>query len=98
MLIEPQCCARRARQAPKAHRADREMQSDELQANVITYNAFISTYEKDNQLERAFEIFTVMRQRGMEPSVITYSALISACEKGEQPERGLVLQLDAMMQ
>jgi pentatricopeptide repeat protein len=43
------------------------------------------------QWERALELLSKMRRRGIEPDVITYNGAISACEKGSQWERALEL-------
>jgi pentatricopeptide repeat protein len=46
------------------------------------------------QVGKAFEVFAVMKRRGLEPEVITCIALISACERTMQVER---LELFAKM-
>ena len=70
---------------------------DNLQPNVITYNALISACGKGRMVEVALQLFDDMRQHGVQPDVITYNALISACGNGRMTERALQF-LDEMQQ
>jgi len=58
------------------------MQRRRVVANVVSYSAVISTFEKGVHAQRALELFDTLLLQGVMPDVIIYGALISACEKG----------------
>ena len=53
--------------------------SQGLQANVITYNATISTCGKSQQWRLTLELLENMLSQGVQANAITYSATSSAC-------------------
>ena len=56
------------------------MRLQELQPNVVTYNALISACTKGRITERALQLFFfVLQLLGLQPNVITYNTFICAC-------------------
>eukprot|EP00931_Biecheleriopsis_adriatica_P106333 TRINITY_DN8079_c3_g1_i5.p3 TRINITY_DN8079_c3_g1~~TRINITY_DN8079_c3_g1_i5.p3 ORF type:complete len:122 (-),score=24.85 TRINITY_DN8079_c3_g1_i5:105-470(-) len=58
-------------------------------ADVKKFTKRISTYAKTKQVNKAFEVFEEMQQRGVQPNAITFNALINACGKGSQAEKAV---------
>ena len=71
----------KGRQWPRALGFFKDMQSQGLQANVITHTATISACGKGRQWQCALRLFKDMRPLGFQGSVMTYSATLSACGK-----------------
>eukprot|EP00435_Cladocopium_sp_Y103_P027638 s3428_g6.t2 len=55
------------------------LESKELQADVITYNAAVSCCEKSRQWQRALNLLRQLQERRLRCSIISYNAAISAC-------------------
>lgn len=51
-----------------------------VEPNGSTYNAALTSYARNNQLESALALFSGMGARGYERGVNSYSAVLSACE------------------
>ena len=61
----------------------KQMRSEGIERNAITYSPAILACEKGGQGEKTLSLLTEMADIGMKPNVITYNAAISSCEKGE---------------
>jgi hypothetical protein len=67
-----------------------------MNADVITYNATISTCEKGQQWITVMSSLREMRQLNMNANVITYNATISTCGKGQQCHHQRVREVPAV--
>ena len=63
----------------------------QLLADVITYNAAISTCGKSAQWQQTSGLWAETRNMNVLPSVITYNVAISACVKSAQWQQALGL-------
>lgn len=55
--------------------------------DLVTYSTLVSGCIRDNQLDRAFEYVTTLREAGLYPNLIIFTTLISGCIKAGQIER-----------
>eukprot|EP00973_Karenia_brevis_P007863 1067095-Karenia_brevis.AAC.1 len=58
------------------------MRRESLKLDVISFNAAISTCEKNGQWQYVAPLFVEMRKEDLTPDVISFSAATSACDKG----------------
>ncbi len=58
-----------------------------LQAPV--WNSLMVCAGRSGELNRAFEVLTMMQQRGIGASATTYGSLIESCVCSRQPEKAL---------
>jgi len=61
--------------------------SQDSVADVITYNTLAKGYGKLGQLDKCFELYQHMRDRGITPSQVTYGILLDCCINERQVER-----------
>ena len=61
----------------------REVTLKELEPDVISYSAAISSCEKSELWEKALALLREMPSKWLEPNVVSYSATISSCEKSQ---------------
>ena len=62
------------------------MQQQDVETNLVTYNAVISACAASKTPEQALEVVKAVQQNGVEPNLITYNAVLSAAEaSGKQP-------------
>eukprot|EP00435_Cladocopium_sp_Y103_P031349 s1565_g7.t3 len=73
----------------------REIREQQLQGNMVAYNAAISSCEKASQWTWALHLQQWAAAESLHPNVITYSAAVSACEKAAEWEPALSLLLCA---
>ena len=67
------------------------MATQGLQANVITFSATISAYEKGRQWEAALDTLFKLVVARRHIDAITFNATISACEKGNMVTKAVAL-------
>lgn len=67
--------------------ADAEAAGVTLQAPV--WNSLMVCAGRSGELNRAFEVLTMMQQRGIGASATTYGSLIESCVCARQPEKAL---------
>ena len=74
-----------------------QLLDQDVEANVVSFNAAISACEKRGEWQMARNLMNVLDQRGIEADGITLNASISSCEKGTQwPSAVLLLELAQM--
>ncbi|CAL1141905.1 unnamed protein product [Cladocopium goreaui] len=73
----------------------REIREQQLQGNLVAYNAAISSCEKASQWTWALHLQQEAAAESLHPNVITCSAAVSACEKAAEWEPALSLLLCA---
>ncbi|CAJ1377955.1 unnamed protein product [Effrenium voratum] len=62
-----------------------EMQAEGLEANAVTYGCMLDACVKCGHLEKALQIFAIMRQRGLHRNTILYATLIKGFAKSKDP-------------
>ena len=67
------------------------MMAAQLQPDVVSCNATISSCQREGQWQLALELFDTMPQARIAPNVISFNAAIDACEQGGQWQAALVV-------
>jgi pentatricopeptide repeat protein len=68
-----------------------DVESQGLEANVVTFGTLMSAAERAGSLDGVNRVFQLMRQAGVEPNEVVYGAALSCCRKAGDAERALLL-------
>lgn len=55
----------------------------------VAYNALITGFIENQQLEKGFEMFQLMQQQGLVPDRFTFVGLLTSCADSEKLQRGM---------
>ncbi|GAB4835719.1 hypothetical protein Ancab_000629, partial [Ancistrocladus abbreviatus] len=66
---------------PAAMKVFKDMETQDLKADVVTYNSLISGLCNDQKIHEALDLRDEMLGCGLQPNIVTYSALINGYSK-----------------
>ncbi|CAG8560295.1 8286_t:CDS:1, partial [Scutellospora calospora] len=78
------CVCSVRRNVPQAHQFYKFMFNEGLQPDVYTYNAYINVIARNakdlKELQKAIDVITQMKEKGVKPTLVTYNILIKALQ------------------
>ncbi|GAB4835687.1 hypothetical protein Ancab_000597 [Ancistrocladus abbreviatus] len=83
---------------PAAMKVFKDMEMQDLKADVVTYNSLISGLCNDQKIHEALDLRDEMLGCGLQPNIVTYSALINGYSKKGMLKEARELSDDAARQ
>merc|ERR1719389_337219 len=72
----------------------REMCTEGVVPDLVTYSTIIKGYCVQGDLEQAVQLFTLMRKRGIKPDAILFNAILDGCARKQMTSMSEMMLAD----